>query len=564
MRTWNPFESIRRGARSSPWVVMSVFVHVIVIAALSVMYVRKHASRNEEPPGVMVVTPPRVSDTVELPEPPAPIERSVVPPQIEGELVAKDEMLDVVRSDVAKPEDLTQPIGDPSSDSPFDIGGNSASSAIGAGAGGGSRGNGPTADSRSGTGKGPFKIRRGRDLKTSPIPTDRAVLDGLRWLVRHQNPDGSWGADTLKDRCDPEHPCYNPKDNLTDNYNEGLTGLALLCFLGAGFSHESRQDLVDPVEGRRHKIGDVVKNGLLWLVHKQNPDGSFSKDKSFIYNESLATMALAEAYGLTQNRYWKEPAQKGVDFIMRAQRPSPVNPTGLWGWRYGSRMEIEDPRKTTGDDNYKKELYDSDSSASCWAVMALKSAQISGLTVKKENMDGAFEFTKYCTADDGKVGYLDAKTAGSAVTGKNDHYTYHTATMSALGMCIRIFTQHDPNDPFLDLAAKQIIKDLPTISKDQLSIDYYYWYYGSLALNQLDGPDSPRKSGKYWNTWNKAMVDALLPLQDHKERACSNGGWIIPDRWAYTGGPLYTTAINVLTLEVYFRYENAFGGGKRN
>jgi hypothetical protein len=56
----------------------------------------------------------------------------------------------------------------------------------------------------------------------------------------------------------------------------------------------------------------------------------------------------------------------------------------------------------------------------------------------------------------------------------------------------------------------------------------------------------------------------LLPLQDHADRACSNGGWITPDRWSYAGGPLYSTAINVLTLEVYFRYENAFGGGKRN
>jgi hypothetical protein len=228
-------------------------------------------------------------------------------------------------------------------------------------------------------------------------------------------------------------------------------------------------------------------------------------------------------------------------------------------------MEIEDPRKQTGDDNYKKELYDSDTSATGWAVMALKSAQISGLNVKKESMDGAFEFAKFVTAADGAVGYQDAKMAGATVTGPNDHFIYHPAAMSALGMCIRIFTQHDPNDPFLDLAAKRVITDLPAISKDKLSIDYYYWYYGSLALNQLDGPDSPRKNGKYWNAWNKAMVDALLPLQDKGDRACSNGGWCTTtDRWSYTGGPLYTTAINVLTLEVYFRYENAFGGGKRN
>ncbi|MFM7283054.1 MAG: hypothetical protein ACKO32_14890, partial [Planctomycetia bacterium] len=95
-------------------------------------------------------------------------------------------------------------------------------------------------------------------------------------------------------------------------------------------------------------------------------------------------------------------------------------------------------------------------------------------------------------------------------------------------------------------------------------IDYYYWYYASLALNQFDGPDSPRKSGKYWGPWNKAMVDCVVGLQDATEKSCNRGGWMTMDRWAYTGGAVYTTAINVLTLEVYYRYENAFGGSKRN
>ena len=35
------------------------------------------------------------------------------------------------------------------------------------------------------------------------------------------------------------------------------------------------------------------------------------------------------------------------------------------------------------------------------------------------------------------------------------------------------------------------------------------------------------------------------------------------DRWGFAGGRVYATAINVLTLEVYYRYENVFGAGKR-
>jgi hypothetical protein len=93
-------------------------------------------------------------------------------------------------------------------------------------------------------------------------------------------------------------------------------------------------------------------------------------------------------------------------------------------------------------------------------------------------------------------------------------------------------------------------------------VDYYYWYYGALALNQFDGPDSPRADrGKYWQPWNEAMIKALVQLQDdNKERdVCSRGGWLTPDRWCYAGGPVYATALNVLTLEVYYRYKNAFG-----
>ncbi len=391
------------------------------------------------------------------------------------------------------------------------------------------------------------------------------MLEGLRWLVRHQNPDGSWGILSLKSICDTDKPCFDPKESYTEHADEGLTAMALLCFLGAGYSHESKQDLVDTARAKRYKIGEVVKNGLTWLVKRQNDQGYFSKDQVFMYNEALCALALTESYGLTQNRYWKDPAQKAINFLQRAQRPNPSG-SGNWGWRYSSRQEIE--AKYPGgslDETGKKELFDSDTSVTGWVVMALKSAIISGLQVDKNSMDGGLAFVKWCTANDGLVGYNDPKNAGLTVQGRgDDKFDYHATSMTSLGICIRIFCEHDPNDAFFEPAAQRLIKDLPTVDKDRRKIDYYYWYYGSMALNQLDGPDSPRKSGKYWGPWNKAMVDAVIGLQDTQERSCNRGGWIQPDRWAYAGGPIYSTAINVLTLEVYYRYENAFGGGKRN
>jgi len=556
MKTFNPITL----ARNAPWVFMAVAIHAILIAGAAIWYVKHEAKKKEEEGTKITVSKPREELPEDLVQPPEVIDRKAIPKNEEAELVSFEE--DVYIPTTEAQEDLHLDRGDPTALDNLPTGGSTGGTAIGVGAGGHYGTGKPSPFGSRKLGSGPKKGRGGGATQG----TEKAVLDGLRWLVRHQNPDGSWSASSLNSRCNPEAPCFDPKLSVNNHYDEGITGLALLCFLGAGFSHESKQDIVDTSMAKRHKIGDVVKRGLEWLRKRQNQDGSFTPDRPFMYNEALATMAMTEAYGLTQNRYWKEPAQRGVNQIQEAQRPNPSG-QGFWGWRYDSRKQVEENHSGTGDADYKKLIYDSDTSVTAWCVMALKSAQLSGLQVKEECMQGAMDFCKFVTADNGLVGYTEAKAAGATVSGPFDsQFTYHPTTMSALGMCLRIFATHNADDPFLELAAKQIIKDTPTVSKNHESLDYYYWYYASLALNQFDGPDSPKKTGKYWNPWNKAMVDAVLSTQDHTERACTNGGWIVSDRWGnYSGcGPLYNTAMNVLTLEVYYRYENAFGGAKRN
>ena len=393
------------------------------------------------------------------------------------------------------------------------------------------------------------------------------MLEGLRWLLRHGNEDGSWSAKTCIDHCaTTNEPCVRDGDAYCTNYDEGLTGLALLCFLGAGFSNESKQTISDKVANRGLKLCDKIKDGLMFLKDRQKDDGSFSQQRTFMYNEALAAMALVENYGLSQNRYWKGPAQKAIDFICRAQRPSPNGP-GLWGWLYASRQEVEAKRMGTGDDpELDAQLYESDVSVTAWCIMALKSAQICGLEVPDENMAGALEFVKWCTdpRGSGLVGYISPDGAGIPVEGTGlETYKYHVGTMSSLGMLVRTFVAHDRDDPTLEQSAGVLLKDLPEVYKDKHNLDYYYWYYGSLALNQYDGPDAPRRSGKYWDKWEAAMERSLLELQDDHEGTCNQGAWLDPDRWTHYGGPIYNTAINVLTLEVYYRFENAFGARAR-
>jgi hypothetical protein len=156
------------------------------------------------------------------------------------------------------------------------------------------------------------------------------------------------------------------------------------------------------------------------------------------------------------------------------------------------------------------------------------------------------------TGELGEVAYRDARIPDPFVATTRVGFAGHSALLSAFGMCTRMSSASDANDPFLDLAAKRVIADLPSVSADKLSIDYAYWYWGSLALHDLDGPDSPRKSGKYWRAWHETMTMAIVSLQDHSAGSCRNGGWIAPDRWSFALGPIYTTALSILALEVEY------------
>ncbi len=622
MAQFNPVQFLRQAAKNSPWVVIAVALHAVIIAVMSVVYLTKERAAG-------ILPPTNITLNTKLPEvvqPPEAIERKAPPKNEEEEVVDYEHDMQYIPTDLAT-EDLTKEVGDPSLDASSN--GATGGTAIAAGAGPGhfSAGLPSTyATRRVGAGN---SGRPGGPTQS----TEKAVREGLLWLMRHQLPDGSWNAAALPGVCVKGPKCVAEDAKYPEHWQQGLTGLSLLAFLGAGYNFDSKQNFVDTVQAKRIRVGDVVKNGLTWLKKNQQPDGSFGPDQH-VYNQALCALALSEAYGLSNgNRAWKEPAQNAIDWLVRAQKLNPDGSKGLWGWRYHSRVDVQalwdeiekqriamdavrqpladkraelktqraeleaqkDKLKPAEYDTQLKalqsasaeaeakfketdiefnkiaarhkaitnELYDSDLSATTWVIMAFKSAEASGLTVPRDAYEGGKSFVLSTSIGDGTAGYQHSAQAGRKVDGPGDNYRYHTAVMSALSMLCRTFIDHNIEDPFLEKAAQQLVKDVPEIGKDKLSTDYYYWYYGSLALNQFDGPDSPRQGGRFWDQWNRAMQDAVIGSQDDTEKVCSRGGWVAGDRWSLSGGPIYATAINVLTLEVYYRYANAFGSGKR-
>ena len=331
--------------------------------------------------------------------------------------------------------------------------------------------------------------------------TEDAVLRALRWLAKNQKPDGSWEASRKQ-------------------FTPGVTGLSLLAFLGAGYSHLSK-DTYDGI-----CFGDTVRKGLQWMMSHQDREGciGFRNAEKYIYSHAICALALSEAYGLTGSNLFKDQAQKAIDFLIAAQNPGK-------GWRYSHRCA------------------DNDTSVTAWATMALKSAEISGLAFPRTGYDGIRAWLDEVTEGNGRVGYTMKGTGKVFIPGSNEKFEHHE-TLTAIGVMARIFIDKNKADPRLSAGCDLLLRDLPR--REGNAVDFYYWYFGSLALFQYDGPSGPK-----WRTWNANMKKALVETQ--RVAGDGKGSWAPVGRWCGKGGRVYATAINALTLEVYYRYANVFG-----
>ncbi len=363
----------------------------------------------------------------------------------------------------------------------------------------------------------------------APEASIGAVQAGLIWLARHQEPEGSWSPDASDLRC--HFPGCSGEGQA--EFRTGVTGLSALAFLGAGYTHHSK----DLIGGRA--AGEIVGQALEWLVAHQDADGLITEQPcaKLVYNHAIATLAVCEAYGMTQDARYAEAARRAVDWLARAQNPGA-------GWRYSPRCG------------------DNDMSVTGWCVMALESAQLGDIPVPESALAGALAYVESATDERGQVGYLSRADAGCKVVamGKNEDYHNHP-TMTAIGMLVRRFADPGSRDPEIERGAKHLVSDLPVWGEKHLSADFVYWYWASLALFQSDGPGSDGQK-KYWKAWTAALPKALLPRQE-AGRSCDAGSWDPVDRWGFEGGRAYATALNVLSLEIYYRYASVFPGKKK-
>jgi hypothetical protein len=287
----------------------------------------------------------------------------------------------------------------------------------------------------------------------------------------------------------------------------------------------------------------TVRQAIYYLRRVQDPEGAFGpreKEHAFSYSHSICTMAIAEAYWLTGSRGLESSAKKAVDFIAHMQNYDPAQ--GHLGWRYGVQPG------------------QSDSSVTGWMVLALKAARTAGVDVPDHCWEGAIRFLDDMTdvTPQGyyRTGYNRRASENSRLKGMRKRFEWNHA-LSAINMFSRFFIADDPNqmrrDPILRDMANQMVEPsgLPVYDPDEHpgKIDYYYWYYASLALFQM--------GGNHWKQWETEMFKAVTESQrmDGDKTSPTYGSWDAIDPWSGAGGRVYATAINALTLEVYYRYK---------
>ncbi len=351
-----------------------------------------------------------------------------------------------------------------------------------------------------------------------------AVRRGLDWLARHQAADGHWGPDVLHARPDGRCKEGDVCPGGGSEHRVALTGLAVLAFQAGGH-----------YDFNNAEYSECVRHGLDWLAAHQRPDGCLvdpdhGTGACNMYEHGIAAFALADACEMAASlqrepfdRY-RQATQKGVEFIHYAQRDD-------GGWRY-----TEDRHGA------------SDVSVSGWQVLALKTARRAEISEVSQDCIARMEaFFRRC------------EDRASGRTFYQPGYNLPSDAPTAIGMLVHQFILEEPDSPLVasganylaneaDLAFKFGRKQPKKRNFAAAPGDYYTFYNGTLAMFQA--------GGQPWKRWNDVVRDTLVDRQCGEDEGCRRGSWDPLGRWSPEGGRVYSTALAVLTLEVYYRYQS--------
>ena len=360
--------------------------------------------------------------------------------------------------------------------------------------------------------KDAFRKRTPAALSDSGPSTEAAIEMGLAFLARNQLADGSW---TLG-QFDTKNPLFQSQLNS----DTAATGLALLAFQGAGYNH------------REYKYAAQVKAGIDWLIRNQDDDGGLyvegdprSNSSCRMYSHAIAALALTEAYGMTQDESIREATQRALNYIADTQDRA------KGGWRYYATRNKRS----------------SDTSVTGWMMMALKSAKLAGLNADKTALDGIDRWLGVAQSPDLPHQFRYNPYAVDSPGVSRAHGREISTTMTSVGLLMKVYSGWNPDDAQFLSGVEALLTQLPSDQNSRVR-DTYYWYYATQVLKHA--------GGDYWERWRGALHPLLISSQ--VKDGDLSGSWHpyepVPDRWGPQGGRLYVTTMNLLSLEVKYRF----------
>jgi len=323
--------------------------------------------------------------------------------------------------------------------------------------------------------------------------SEDAVVRGLRWLVKVQKSDGSWGGGREKG---------------------AMTGFALLSFLGHG------ETPVSP------EFGAAIQKALVWMAENGAKfEGRLSMqmefDKPGVYAHAIATYALGEYYTMTKDERVVDLLTRAVGYIVDGQAPD-----GSWAYGYAKiRPGYESP---------------GDTSISGWQIQALKAAHLTGLNIPgvDQALDNAMVDLKRVQCPNGGFGYK----------GPNDN----RFSLTGVGvLCTYLWTQKKDKSVMdgIDCLMAGTEKEYPVLYQGE-NADLYAWYYDTQACLMVGG-----EAWRKWNGMFQAEIahaqapDGSWPPM--RSRPVAVGAYQTEPGG---DGALYRTNLCILMLEVYYRY----------
>jgi hypothetical protein len=121
-----------------------------------------------------------------------------------------------------------------------------------------------------------------------------------------------------------------------------------------------------------------------------------------------------------------------------------------------------------------------------------------------------------------------------------------SASMTAVGLLCRLYLGTGPRNTGIQGGVQRLRQAPPA----QANRNIYYYYYATQVMHQI--------GGDAWESWNPLIRNLLVKSQDkgtdpkhpHMKGSWSPSG----DLWGGSGGRIMTTALSILTLEVYYRH----------